>query len=242
MLTKAHGTNAHRTTQFMMLCWAASLLAVLPIPWARLLSGMTLHSIDAGAGGTTSYVVTEPPLSPLRLSSATAPLFFNRLEVSWAELWRNHHWQSPALADTPAEILARNQQALAQQPELIVDLSDRQLYVYQGKTLEKAYPIAIGQVGWETPKGIFQVMEMKKDPAWIHPITGKVVAPGDENPLGEAWIGFWYNEGYHIGFHGTAQAAEMGQAISHGCVRLRNGDILELYDRVEVGWVVTVRE
>ena len=222
-----------------MLCWGASLLAVLPIPWDQL---VTLRHISPQPHVSASYVVTEPPLSPLRFSSATAPVFFNRLEVSWAEIWRNHHWQSSTTADTPAEILARNQQALAQQPELIVDLSDRQLYLYQGKTLQKAYPIAIGQIGWETPKGIFQVMEMKKDPAWIHPITGKVIPSGDENPLGEAWIGFWYNEGYHIGFHGTAQDAEMGQAISHGCVRLRNTDILELYDRVKVGWIVTVRE
>lgn len=237
-------TKAHRTTQFMILCWGASLLAVLPIPWAQLLSWVNhLGDIQSDAGVTASYVMTEPPASPLRLSSATAPVFFNRLEVSWAEIWRNHHWPLSVVGggETPTQILERNQQALAQQPELIVDLSDRKLYVYRGKTLEKAYPIAIGQVGWETPKGIFQVMEKKKFPAWIHPITGKVVSPGEENPLGEAWIGFWYNEGYHIGFHGTAQEAEMGQAISHGCVRLRNEDILELYDRVEPGWVVTVR-
>jgi L,D-transpeptidase ErfK/SrfK len=224
-----------------MLCWGASLLAVLPIPWAQLVTLLRLTTVFSPPNVAASYVVTEPPHSPLRFSSATAPVFFNRLEVSWAEIWRNHHWQA-AHADSPAEILARNQQALAQQPELIVDLSDRQLYLYQGKKLEEAYPIAIGQVGWETPKGIFQVMEMKRDPAWIHPITGRVVPAGEDNPLGEAWIGFWYNQGYHIGFHGTAQNAEMGQAISHGCVRLRNADILELYDRVEVGWVVTVRD
>ncbi|MGA1409588.1 MAG: L,D-transpeptidase [Prochlorotrichaceae cyanobacterium] len=238
------------TTQFMLMCWGASVVSLLPLPWAQL-RATTQQSLKAleplWLEVTASYVVTEPVLTESQtsppFSAATVPMVFNRLEVSWAEVWKNSldAAASSWLGQTPAQILAQNQEALAQQPELIVDLSDRKLYVYQGKTLQKTYPIAIGQTGWETPKGIFQVMDKQKDPAWKHPITGKVIPPGEENPLGNAWVGFWYNEGYHIGFHGTAQEQEMGQAISHGCVRLLNDDILELYDRVEVGWIVTVR-
>lgn len=127
-------------------------------------------------------------------------------------------------------------------PELIVDLSDRRLYWYIGQQLHRSYPIAIGQEGWETPLGIFHVLYKRENPSWRHPILrDTVIPPGPDNPLGAAWIGFFVNGQQHIGFHGTPQEELLGQAVSHGCIRMRNPDILELYQAVELGWVVRVR-
>lgn len=123
---------------------------------------------------------------------------------------------------------------------LVIKLSDRRVYVYRSKQLKASYPIAIGKSGWETPVGNYKVLQMKRDPAWEHPWTGKIIPPGAENPLGARWIGFWTDGRNYIGFHGTPQEQLVGQAVSHGCVRMRNKDILALYAQVDVGTPVFV--
>lgn len=102
------------------------------------------------------------------------------------------------------------------------------------------YEIAVGQDDWQTPTGSFAVMNMLENPAWQHPITKEEIPPGTENPLGDRWIGFWTDGQAQIGFHGTNQEDLIGEAVSHGCVRMRNRDIQDLYQRVDIGTPVTV--
>jgi lipoprotein-anchoring transpeptidase ErfK/SrfK len=59
-----------------------------------------------------------------------------------------------------------------------------------------------------------------------------VVPPGKWNPLGTRWLGL-SRKGY--GIHGTNAPKSIGKAASHGCIRLRNSDIEELFDLVSVG-------
>ncbi|NEP64270.1 MAG: L,D-transpeptidase [Moorea sp. SIO1G6] len=127
-------------------------------------------------------------------------------------------------------------------PRLVIKLSERRLYVYRGDKLEASYPVAIGQPGWETPTGNFQVTQMVQNPVWKHPLTGEVVAPGPENPLGPRWMAFWSDGTNYIGFHGTNDEELVGQAVSHGCIRMRNDDVKALYNRVALGTSVTVQE
>lgn len=124
--------------------------------------------------------------------------------------------------------------------KLVVSLSDRQVYVYKQSERTAKYPLAVAQAGWETPTGTFYVLNKEKSPTWIHPITGASVAPGPENPLGDAWIGFWTDGETEIGFHGTNQEELIGEAVSHGCLRMRNADIQALYAQVSEGTPVTV--
>ncbi len=124
---------------------------------------------------------------------------------------------------------------------LVVDLSDRRVYVYRAHKLVKSYPVAIGQAGWETPSGSFRILEMQRNPKWRHPITGEVFPAGPENPLGKRWIGFLVEGRTHVGFHGTNQEDLIGQAVSHGCIRMRNQDVIALYDQVTQGSLVDVR-
>ena len=51
---------------------------------------------------------------------------------------------------------------------------------------------------------------------------------------------FAHGEGWTLGFHGTPNPELIGQAVSHGCVRMRNADVLKMYDRVQIGTPVTV--
>lgn len=123
---------------------------------------------------------------------------------------------------------------------LVLRLNDRRVYVYRGDEAVASYPVAIGRAGWETPKGSYAVMQMIKDPSWRHPWEGYVIPPGPDNPLGNRWIGFWTDGKNFIGFHGTPNESLIGQAVSHGCVRMRNQDIQALFAQVEIGTPVVV--
>ncbi len=123
---------------------------------------------------------------------------------------------------------------------LLIRLSDRRVYVYQDDQLKTSYPIAIGREGWETPTGTHKVIQKIPNPSWKHPFTGEIIPPGPENPLGERWIGFWTDGTNYIGFHGTPNEESVGQAASHGCVRMLNQDVLALFEKVGIGTTVVV--
>lgn len=124
---------------------------------------------------------------------------------------------------------------------LEISLSRRQVTSYQNNKPIKTYPVAVGKAGWETPKGSFKVMQMRQNPKWINPLTGEAILGGDpENPLGRRWIGFWTDGKNWIGLHGTPDPSSVGKAASHGCVRMHNKDIEELFTKVRPGIPVTV--
>lgn len=123
---------------------------------------------------------------------------------------------------------------------LVLKLGERQVYVYQGNSLKASYSVAVGKKGWETPTGQFKVTSMLKNPGWTNPFTGEVMTSGGDNPLGERWIEFWTDGENAIGFHGTPSRESVGQAASHGCVRMYNEDVRELYALVQLGTPVTV--
>jgi len=123
---------------------------------------------------------------------------------------------------------------------LKINLTERRVYVYRENQVKTSFPIAIGKPGWETPTGRFKILQMVRNPAWQHPWNGKIFPPGPENPLGVRWIGFWTDGKNTIGFHGTPNEGVMGQAVSHGCVRMRNRDVVSLFELVKVGTSVVV--
>jgi lipoprotein-anchoring transpeptidase ErfK/SrfK len=141
-----------------------------------------------------------------------------------------------------AQILAASHPvALIRQSRLVVDLRARQVLLYQDDKLQATYQIAVGRDGWETPTGEFRILNMQQSPTWQNPITGQTIASGVENPLGSRWIGFWSDGTHQIGFHGTNQENLIGQAVSHGCIRMREQDIQALYTQVMIGTPVLVQ-
>lgn len=124
--------------------------------------------------------------------------------------------------------------------QLIIRLGERRVYVYSADEVQTSYPIAVGKSGWETPTGRFEIIQMIRDPAWEHPWNGTVVPPGPNNPLGDRWIGFWSDGINYIGFHGTPAEELVGQAVSHGCIRMRNADVRTLFELVSLGTPVIV--
>jgi lipoprotein-anchoring transpeptidase ErfK/SrfK len=146
----------------------------------------------------------------------------------------NPHLELPPLG-TPAPFLPE-----VQDSRLVLRLRDRRVYYYLGEEVIASYPVAIGRQGWETPTGSFAVLQKVPYPTWQHPFTNEIIPPGPANPLGDRWIGFWTDGKNYIGFHGTPNEELIGQAVSHGCVRMRNSDIVALYEKVEMGTPVIV--
>jgi lipoprotein-anchoring transpeptidase ErfK/SrfK len=107
----------------------------------------------------------------------------------------------------------------------------------------KRYHVAIGSPGYPTPSGRFTIQNKQIDPVWNVPnsdwagdLAGRSIPPGPQNPLKARWMGIYGGSG----FHGTADVGSLGSAASHGCVRMAIPDIVDLFDRVEVGTPVFV--
>ena len=123
---------------------------------------------------------------------------------------------------------------------VVVRTKTRRVYVYEGKVIVASYAIAVGKSGWETPPGEYQVFSKEVNPIFKNFKTGNVIKPGSDNPLGVRWIGFWTDGKTQLGFHGTNQPELIGQAVSHGCIRMRNQDVTALFEKVAIGTPVTV--
>ncbi len=141
------------------------------------------------------------------------------------------------LAPSEANLLP---EPVEQPVQLRLSLSDRRVYVSRGDVVEASFPVAVGKSGWETPTGEFEVFSQISQPGWTNPFTNEVMSPGPENPLGDRWIGFWTDGNNVIGFHGTPNRDSVGRAASHGCVRMYNEDIRQLFELVALGTRVIV--
>ena len=120
--------------------------------------------------------------------------------------------------------------------QIIISITDRRLALLEDGRLVKTYAIAVGARISPSPDGDFAVINHAKHPTYRH--AGKEILPGKDNPLGTRWIGL-SRKGY--GIHGTNVPRSIGKAASHGCFRMGQEDVEDLYSRVEVGDTVTVR-
>lgn len=113
---------------------------------------------------------------------------------------------------------------------ILVSIPDRKLAVMEAGRVVKVFPTAVGAPKSPSPAGSYTIVVRLSDPTWYG--KGKVVGPGKSNPVGTRWLGL-SAKGY--GIHGTNNPASIGHNASHGCIRLRNRDIEELFGMVSVG-------
>ncbi|HEU0076154.1 MAG TPA: L,D-transpeptidase, partial [Longimicrobiaceae bacterium] len=97
----------------------------------------------------------------------------------------------------------------------------------------RSYRVAVGTRKYPTPVGDFRITEVVWNPWWRPPDSPwardrKVTPPGPDNPVGRVKLTF--RPLYHL--HGTPEEGSLGQAASHGCVRLANADVIDLARRV----------
>jgi lipoprotein-anchoring transpeptidase ErfK/SrfK len=128
-------------------------------------------------------------------------------------------------------------------PAILVDISERRLYLYERGALAKTYGVAVGTPGHPTPRGEFEITQKRYMPTWGNPGSAwaanmpSYIGPGPNNPLGTRALNL--NVG-GIRIHGTNIDSSIGTAASHGCMRMHRWDIEELYERVDVGTPVYV--
>ncbi len=128
-----------------------------------------------------------------------------------------------------AEAMAQDK-AVKPARKIVVSIPDRKLAVIEDGRVIKIFPTAVGAAKSPSPTGSFTIVQRIVDPTWYG--KGKVVAPGKNNPVGTRWLGL-SAKGY--GIHGTNNPASIGHNASHGCIRMRNRDVEELFGMVSVG-------
>ena len=129
---------------------------------------------------------------------------------------------------------------------IIIDTSDRFLYLIQANNTALRYGIGVGRdgFGWG---GVVRVSAKREWPDWTppeqmierQPYLPRFMAGGPGNPMGARAL-YLGNTVYRI--HGTNAPETIGHAVSSGCFRLVNEQIIDLYERVPVGTKVIVQQ
>jgi lipoprotein-anchoring transpeptidase ErfK/SrfK len=124
--------------------------------------------------------------------------------------------------------------------EIEVDIAARELRVYRGGQVSETHPVAVGSEEWPTRTGEFTIDEVVLNPRWVPPDEewaedeDEVEAGDPENPLGSAQL--VYDRPRSV--HGTNEPGSIGQAVSHGSIRVENEVAVDLARKVmEAGGV-----
>jgi lipoprotein-anchoring transpeptidase ErfK/SrfK len=129
---------------------------------------------------------------------------------------------------------------------IVVDTADRYLYLIQGNNRAIRYGIGVGREGFQW-QGLLRVSRKSEWPDWTpppemiqrQPYLPRFMAGGPGNPMGACAL---YLGATIYRIHGTNQPQTIGSAVSSGCFRLVNDDVIDLYGRVPVGTKVVVRQ
>jgi len=118
------------------------------------------------------------------------------------------------------------------QKRLVIDRSARRFEFWQGNRLLRSGKVAVGKTGAATPTGLFYVQSKFVPNA---PILGAFAFETSAYSQLTDWPG-----GGVVGVHGTPWPWLLGQAVSHGCIRLSNDDVLWLRSRMPVGTPIKI--
>jgi len=129
---------------------------------------------------------------------------------------------------------------------IIIQTAERYLYVVQENGRALRYGIGVGRDGFQW-QGLVKIIRKAEWPDWTpppemierQPYLPRFMAGGPGNPLGARAL---YLGGTVYRIHGTNQPQTIGSAVSSGCFRLVNTDVIDLYERVPVGTRVVVKQ
>jgi lipoprotein-anchoring transpeptidase ErfK/SrfK len=127
---------------------------------------------------------------------------------------------------------------------IIINTTERRLYYVLPDEQAIKYEVGIGRPGFEWG-GVKHIASKREWPDWTPPIQmikrrpdlPRFMAGGPDNPLGARAM---YLSGTLYRIHGSNEPDAIGQAVSSGCIRMTNDDVVDLYDRAKVGATVVV--
>jgi lipoprotein-anchoring transpeptidase ErfK/SrfK len=174
-------------------------------------------SIDAKALAATLDTTLNDSRAPRKLRQPTVPV---QPKVTYADLARRYG------------------------TIITIDRSHFKLRLFKRLKLSKSYGIAVGMAGLDTPSGTYAIQDKQVNPAWHVPnsawagsLAGQTIPGGAaNNPLKARWMGVANG----VGIHGTAEAWSIGSRASHGCIRMRVPEVIDLFRRVPVGAPVLI--
>ena len=127
---------------------------------------------------------------------------------------------------------------------VVANKADKTLYAYNGNQLVATYPTTVGSSNTPSPHGTFKIVNKVKMP-WYKATVGEdankkvyMLPPGPNNPVGVVWMGLSKPS---YGLHGSPIPEGISRQASHGCIRLTNWDVLEVYANIEKGATVELK-
>ena len=130
-------------------------------------------------------------------------------------------------------------------PTIVVHVDTNRLDLYQGFQVTHSWDVATAKPGWTTPVGEWSLYQKRENPTWYNPALDTwgadlpaVVPGGPGNPMGTRAL--YITAPGLIRIHGTTSPESIGRYASHGCIRMHNEQVEELYDLVPVGTKVII--
>jgi lipoprotein-anchoring transpeptidase ErfK/SrfK len=126
---------------------------------------------------------------------------------------------------------------------ILVRTGENKLYLYKNGQVSKTYDVATGRPEFPTPTGQFRVVSKQTNPTWHNPHSSwstsmpETIGPGPTNPLGTHALAL---SASGILIHETPDVGSIGTSASHGCIRMRGGDELDLFNQVANGTTVVI--
>jgi hypothetical protein len=130
-------------------------------------------------------------------------------------------------------------------PTIVVHVDTNRLDLYEGFEVTHSWDVATAKPGWITPAGEWSLYQKRENPTWYNPALDSwgadlpaVVPGGPGNPMGTRAL--YITAPGLIRIHGTTSPDSIGRYASHGCIRMHNEQVEELYDLVPVGTKVII--
>jgi lipoprotein-anchoring transpeptidase ErfK/SrfK len=128
---------------------------------------------------------------------------------------------------------------------IVVRVDENKLYLYDGFHVIRTWDVATAKPGYITPAGVWTIWDKRENPTWYNPALDDwgagmpaIVPGGPGNPMGTRAI--YIDAPGLIRIHGTPDPASVGRYASHGCIRMHNEDVEQLFDMIDVGQHVIV--
>jgi hypothetical protein len=130
-------------------------------------------------------------------------------------------------------------------PTIVVHVDTNRLDLYEGFEVTHSWDVATAKPGYVTPVGEWSLYQKRENPTWHNPALDSwgaglpaVVPGGPGNPMGTRAL--YITAPGLIRIHGTTSPDSIGRYASHGCIRMHNEQVEELYDLVPVGTKVII--
>ena len=204
----------------------------------------TVKKRSVRATGIFAGLNTAPATTPQTVYRKKKTVTYNRVNAPQPRT------QSPAQRPLDPQFLPRmvNYETSQKPGTIIINTNTRHLYLVMGNGKARRYGVGVGKQGFEW-SGTERVTRKKEWPSWTPPKEMIIrerkkgrelpafMEGGPANPMGARAI-YLGSTLYRI--HGTNQPWTIGQAVSSGCIRMRNEDVMDLYERVQRGAKVIV--